>query len=128
MTSPAIRAFTVAAVFVAFVTGSSETNAQRGHPFDGNWSVTIQATSGDCSTNSLYGVVIVGGSVRYAGGAGVQMSGHVSHNGAVSVSVANGPQRASGSGRLRGNSGGGRWSGSGPTGRCAGARSAQRGG
>jgi hypothetical protein len=120
------RAVGLAAILAAVaVGGPSATNAAG--PFDGPWSVTISTSRGDCGTNSLYGVVITNGSVRYAGGAGVAMSGRVNNNGSVSVSVSQGDKHASGSGRLRGNSGGGSWSGSSSTSKCAGSWSAQRG-
>jgi hypothetical protein len=127
MIKPSLRAVGLAVVLTAMMIGDpSGTNAAG--PFDGPWSVTISTSRGDCGSNSLYGVVITNGSVRYAGGAGVQMSGHVSHNGSVSVSVRQGDKHASGSGRLRGNSGSGSWSGASSTGRCSGSWSAQRSG
>jgi hypothetical protein len=103
--------------------------AAQAAPFDGPWSVTISTSRGDCGSNSLYGVVIANGLVRYAGGAGVAMSGRVSNNGSVSVSVRQGENHAAGSGKLYANgTGRGSWSGGGPTGRCAGSWSAQRSG
>jgi len=57
------------------------------------------------------------------------MSGHVSNNGSVSVSVRQGDKHASGSGRLYANgTGRGSWSGASSTGRCAGGWSARRSG
>jgi hypothetical protein len=123
-----INRFVRAAGLAAILAGLAvigPTNAAG--PFDGPWSVTISTSRGDCGSNSLYGVVITNGSVRYAGGAGVQMSGHVSNSGSVSVSVHQGDKSASGSGRLRGSSGGGSWSGGSPSGRCSGSWSASRG-
>jgi hypothetical protein len=120
------RAIGLAAILAAIaIGGPSATNAAG--PFDGPWSVTISTARGDCGSNSLYGVVITNGSVRYAGGAGVAMSGHVSNNGSVSVSVRQTDKSAHGSGRLRGSSGSGSWSGSSSTGKCSGSWSAQRG-
>src|ERR1041385_6708832 len=127
MINASIRAVTLAAILVPVaVCGIAPANAA---PFDGPWSVTISSSRGDCGTNSLYGVVISNGSVRYAGGAGVAMSGHVSHNGSVSVSVLQGDQHAHGSGKLYANgTGRGSWSGASSTGRCGGSWSAQRSG
>jgi hypothetical protein len=113
------------AVLLAF--GASEANAAN--PFDGNWSVNIQVTRGECNGNVLYGVVITNGSVRYAGGANVAVGGTVTPKGAVSVQVSSGGQSASGTGRLAlSGSGGGSWSGVGDKGRCSGRWSAQRSG
>lgn len=124
------RAFALAAVFMTIgVYGGSDANAQRRNPYDGAWSVNISVSRGDCSSNALYGVVITNGSVRYAGGANVAVSGHVNPKGGVSVHVSSGSQSASGSGRLSLNgSGGGSWSGQGTNGRCSGRWSAQRSG
>ena len=130
MINPSVRAFTLAAVFsIVAVAGTSDANAQKAHPFDGPWSVNISVTRGDCSSNSLYGVVIRGGHVYYAGGANVAVSGSVSTSGAVSVRVASGSQSASGSGKLtRAGNGGGRWTGRGSNGSCSGSWSASRSG
>jgi hypothetical protein len=127
MIYPSLRAVALTAILsTAAVCGGSPANAA---PFDGPWSVTISTSRGDCGSESLYGVVIRNGSVRYAGGAGVAMSGHVSNNGSVSVSVRQGDKHASGSGRLYANgTGRGSWSGASSTGRCAGSWSAQRSG
>lgn len=129
MINPSVRPFALAAAFTLIAAAaSSDANAQKQNPFDGPWSVNISVTRGDCSSNSLYGVVIRGGRVYYAGGANVAVSGSVSPSGAVSVRVSSGGQSASGSGRLRGNSGGGSWSGQGNNGRCSGSWSASRSG
>jgi hypothetical protein len=129
MINLSVRAVTLAAAFT-FVAASvsSDANAQKPNPFDGPWSVNIAVSRGDCSSNSLYGVVIRGGRVAYAGGANVAVSGTVSASGAVSVRVSSGGQSASGSGKLRGNSGGGSWSGRGNNGACSGSWSATRSG
>ena len=129
MINSSIRAVTLAAAFT-FVAASvsSDANAQKANSFDGPWSVNISVSRGDCSSNSLYGVVIRGGHVYYAGGANVAVSGNVSASGALSVRVSSGGQSASGSGKLRGNSGGGSWSGRGNNGACSGSWSASRSG
>ncbi len=125
------RAFALAAAFLTIggVYVGSDANAQRRNPYDGAWSVNIVVSRGDCNSNALYGVVITNGSVRYAGGANVAVSGRVTSKGSVSVHVSSGSQSASGSGRLSLNgSGGGNWSGQGTNGRCSGRWSAQRSG
>jgi hypothetical protein len=126
MINLAFRAATVAATLTTAVASVSTAKAAS---FDGPWSVTISTSRGDCGTNSLYGVVIRGGSVYYAGGAGVAMSGRVSGNGSVSVSVRQGANHAAGSGKLYANgTGRGSWTGGGPSGGCTGGWSAQRSG
>jgi hypothetical protein len=128
MINPSVRGISLAAAFTIFVAfGGSDANAAN--PFDGAWSVNIQVTRGECSSNVLYGVVITNGSVRYAGGANVAVGGTVTPKGAVSVRVSSGGQSASGTGRLAlSGSGGGSWSGVGEKGRCSGRWSAQRSG
>jgi hypothetical protein len=127
MNNPSVRAAALGAILAAVaVLGVTIVNAAT--PYDGQWSVTISTSRGDCGSNSLYGVNIRNGSVSYAGGAGAVVRGSVSGSGHVSVSVSQGQQSASGSGRLSTNgTGRGSWSGSGPTGRCSGSWSAQRG-
>jgi hypothetical protein len=125
MTSRSIRALIVVTVFIAtavFVAASAFAAS-----FDGLWSVTIVTRSGPCDASYRYGVLIRGGLVSYAGGAGVSVAGRVSPSGQVSVSVAGGSQRAHGSGRLSHGRGSGTWRGQGPTGACAGVWSATQG-
>lgn len=130
MINLSVRAFTLAtALATVAVLCTSDANAQGRNPFDGAWSVNISVSRGDCSSNSLYGVVITNGQVRYAGGANVAVSGSVNAKGNVSVRVSSGSQSAAGSGRLSlAGSGGGSWSGQGTNGRCSGSWSAQRSG
>ena len=68
--------------------------------YDGNWSVLIVTSSGQCDRGYRYGVTIRGGRVFYEGGAPVNVDGAVSGNGAVQVRLSAGSQRASGAGRL----------------------------
>jgi hypothetical protein len=95
-------------------------------PFDGYWSVLIVTRSGACDPSFRTAVSISNGIV--SGGGGANISGRVSNNGSVSVSVSAGDQSASGSGRLSANSGGGSWRGRGSRGVCSGSWSASRGG
>ena len=94
-------------------------------PFDGSWSVLIVTRSGPCGESYRYGVTINNGVVYSAGIASV--SGRVTQNGSVSVSVSSAQGTARGSGKLSRNSGSGSWRGSGPSGTCSGRWSAQRG-
>jgi hypothetical protein len=125
MTTHSIRVLIVVAAFIA--TAILVAASAFAASFDGLWSVTIVTRSGPCDAAYRYGVLIRGGLVSYAGGAGVSVAGRVSSSGQVSVSVAGGSQRAHGSGRLSQNRGSGTWRGQGPTGGCSGVWSATRG-
>ncbi len=94
--------------------------------YDGNWSVLIVTSSGQCDRGYRYGVTIRGGRVFYEGGAPVNVDGAVSGNGAVQVRLSAGSQRASGAGRLGSSSGGGTWRGESSSGSCAGTWTAER--
>ena len=116
-----IRVLGFAAAFVGTLSALSPALAG---PFDGSWSVLVITRSGPCESYR-YGVTISNGIVSSGGAASV--SGRVTPNGSVSVSVSSGAQSGHGSGRLSGNRGSGSWRGSGPTGACSGSWSAQRG-
>ena len=94
--------------------------------YDGNWRVTIVTEKGDCDRAYGYSVAINNGKVRYAGDASINMSGTVSGNGAVKVSVSKGSQRADGTGKLGAGSGGGTWRGAAGSGNCAGTWTAEK--
>jgi hypothetical protein len=94
--------------------------------FDGAWSVLIMTRSGACEGSYRYGVEIRNGEVLNAGGAPVDLEGHVAPNGAVRVTVAAGNQEAHGAGRLSRTTGGGTWQGHGSAGTCAGVWQAER--
>jgi hypothetical protein len=94
--------------------------------FDGEWSVLIMTRSGACDPAYRYGVEIRNGDVLNAGGAPVDLAGHVAPNGVVRVTVAAGNQEAHGAGRLSRTSGGGSWQGHGSVGTCAGIWEAER--
>jgi hypothetical protein len=94
-------------------------------PYDGSWSVLIVTQRGTCDRAYRYGVQIVNGRVIYNGGA-VNMSGHVTPRGAVSVSVSSGSAYANGSGRLSRSSGRGQWRGRSGSSACSGYWEAER--
>jgi hypothetical protein len=94
--------------------------------FDGEWSVLIMTRSGACNPTYRYGVAIRNGEVLNAGGAPVDLEGHVARNGVVRVTIAAGSQEAHGAGRLSRTSGGGTWQGHGSAGTCAGTWEAER--
>ena len=91
--------------------------------FDGVWNVQFNTRAGNCSSNS-FPFTVSGRRVSSAGGG--KVTGGISPSGAVSVSVSVGASRASGSGRLVGNSGAGRWSGIISGDRCSGTWQASR--
>ena len=106
MICSASRLFSLATVVAIGAVSFAATS--QAASFDGYWSVLIVTNRGACDPTFRTAVTISNGIVH--GGGGANISGRVSNNGAVSVSVSAGDQRASGSGRLRGNSGGGSWS------------------
>jgi hypothetical protein len=121
MISHLVRASVLASVCVAAL--ATESSART--PYDGSWSVLIVTTRGECDRAYRYGVSIVDGHIRYAGGI-VNMQGRVSANGRIRVMVSSGSGYASGSGRLNRNSGGGNWSGASGPSRCSGYWQASR--
>ena len=90
--------------------------------YDGVWSVSLVTTRGDCMASFRYPVQITGGVVGNGGGLAIDVRGRVAANGAVTVLVSHGEQRATGSGRLTSTVGNGFWRGSG----CAGSWTAER--
>jgi len=93
--------------------------------FNGTWSVLIITNSGSCDRAYRYPVRIANGRVAYGGQADFSVNGRVAPNGTVNVTVSRGSQRASGSGRLAGNSGSGTWRGYGSPG-CSGTWTADK--
>src|ERR671917_46352 len=70
--------------------------------YDGLWSVVIVTERGTCDRAYRYPIRISRGTVLNAGDSPVNISGRVGGNGAVTVIVSHGNQRATGSGRLNG--------------------------
>jgi hypothetical protein len=89
---------------------------------DGLWSVVIVTEQGTCDRAYRYPVRISRGTVLNAGDSPVTITGRVADNGALTVTVSHGNQRATGSGRLRGGEGAGTWHG----GECSGTWQAER--
>ena len=81
----------------------------RTGPYDGTWNVVFATQAGNCSSNNSVPFTVTGTRVSSAGGG--KVTGGVGRSGAVSVQISIGASKASGSGRLVGNSGTGRWSG-----------------
>lgn len=116
------RVLTGAVLFAAVAAAGRESLART--PFDGNWSVLVVTERGSCDRAYRYPVRIVDGRVLYAGEGSFTISGGVSRNGTVRVSIRRGNQSAQGSGRLAVNSGRGTWTS--PSNDCAGEWSAER--
>lgn len=124
-----VRIFTIAAFFsgVMFSGVMAASGASPAAPrHDGNWSVLVVTEAGDCDRAYRYPVRVENGAVRYEGEAGIDLSGNVSSQGAVKVTIRRGEQSASGTGRLSGNAGSGTWSGKSSSGECTGSWQAER--
>jgi hypothetical protein len=98
--------------------------ARRAGAYDGTWNVVFATTRGNCSSGYSVPFTVVGTRVSSAGGG--RVSGSVSRGGGVAVAVSVGASKASGGGRLAGNSGGGSWSGIITGDRCSGTWQATR--
>jgi hypothetical protein len=106
----ALRWFMAAAAVVATAAPvAADARIVRGGTYDGIWNVVFATTRGSCSSGYSVPFTVFGGRVSSAGGG--RVSGAVSRNGAVAVRVSVGASRASGGGRLAGNSGSGYWRG-----------------
>jgi len=119
-----LRNFTLAgalALSVAAISGiASPATSAPAH--DGLWSVVIVTEQGSCDRAYRYPVRISRGTVLNAGDSPVAITGRVGDNGALTVTVSHGNQRATGSGRLSGANGAGTWRG----GDCSGTWQAER--
>ena len=104
--------------------GAGPAHAQAA--FDGSWSVLIITEAGACDRAYRYAVTISRGTVRYAGEAGIDLSGRVAANGAVTVTVRRGQQGATGRGRMSRTAGAGTWSGRAGGQQCSGRWEAER--
>lgn len=93
-------------------------------PFDGPWNISATTTQGSCDRSVHYRITIIDWQVKSGDITGV--SGRVSPNGSVSVTVHRKDGTAVGSGRLSGDSGAGRWTVQSPSKKCAGDWQAQR--
>jgi hypothetical protein len=100
---------TAVAVVAVAAPVTAEARIVRGGPYDGIWDVVFATTRGNCSSGYRVPFTVTGSRVSSAGGG--RVSGAVSRSGAVAVSVSVGASRASGGGRLVGNSGAGSWRG-----------------
>jgi hypothetical protein len=105
-----LRGFMVSVAVVAAVAPvTADARMIRGGSYDGVWNVVFATTRGTCSSGYSVPFTVIGSRVSSAGGG--RVAGVVSRNGIVSVRVSVGASRASGGGRLAGNSGAGSWRG-----------------
>jgi hypothetical protein len=95
------------------------TQASAASSFDGTWSVHIASSSSECGDGQTVSIGISNGQVSSSM---VQASGSVAEAGNISVILASGIKKATGSGRLSGSSGSGTWRGA----LCSGTWSASR--
>lgn len=103
---------------------ASGASTARAAGYDGTWTTVFATSRGNCSSGYSVPFLVRGGRVSSAGGGHV--SGSVSRSGSVVVAVSVGASRASGGGRLFGNSGSGRWTGIITGDRCSGTWQATR--
>ena len=101
-----------------------QASAVRAGAYDGVWNVAFATTAGNCSSTNSVPFTVTGRRVSSAGGG--KVTGGIGRAGSVAVAVTVGASRASGSGRLVGNSGAGRWSGIISGDRCSGIWQATR--
>ena len=105
---------TMLAVFQVTMAGAAPQAAHRNvvrhgtSIYDGEWSVLIQTTRGNCPAALRAGVRILGGRIL-AEDQSYQLNGQVASGGDVRVTVSTGGQSAGGFGRLSRDSGRGMW-------------------
>lgn len=119
-----LRNFTIAGAMALAMAaiGGIASPATSAPSHDGLWSVVIVTERGTCDRAYRYPVRISRGNVINAGDSPVTINGRVGDNGALTVTVSHGNQRATGSGRLNGATGAGTWRG----GECSGTWQAER--
>ena len=125
---PRVRAskslLAAAALAVVAIPDAASAARRVAGPYDGVWTTVFATTGGNCSSGYSVPFTVAGSRVSSAGGG--RVSGSVRRGGSVAVSVSVGASRASGGGRLVGNSGSGRWSGIITGDRCSGTWQATR--
>jgi acyl dehydratase len=93
--------------------------------YDGAWSLVFVTERGACDPQYSFNVNINNGIVTHPNI--IHFHGVVGANGSVRASVTVHEKRATGSGKLSGNTGRGAWSGSSGSSRCSGYWTAQKG-
>jgi len=119
-----LRWLPVFATLVAVAAPGTADAARRAGAYDGTWNVVFATTRGNCSSGYAVPFTVAGTRVSSAGGG--RVSGSVSRVGGVAVAVSVGASKASGGGRLAGNSGAGSWNGIITGDRCSGTWQATR--
>ena len=120
--------WTLSAALLAAVVAPGAAEARRyarAGAYDGTWNVVFATEAGNCSSNNRVPFAVTG--TRLASAGGGKVTGGIGRRGVVSVTISVGLSRASGSGRLAGNSGAGRWSGIITGDQCSGTWVATRG-
>jgi hypothetical protein len=112
--------FAAAALAAVAAPAAAEAAARIARPgtYDGVWNVVFATQAGNCSSNNSVPFTVIGTRVSSAGGG--KVTGGIGRGGAVSVNISVGASKATGNGRLVGNSGTGRWSGIITGDRCSG--------
>jgi hypothetical protein len=123
--TPSVSRWIFAAAALAAFAAPSAADARTG-AYDGVWNVLFATQRGNCSSSNSVPFTVTGTRVSSAGGG--KVTGGISRGGTVSVNISVGASKASGSGRLAGNSGAGRWSGIITGDRCSGTWQATRSG
>jgi len=122
--SRALRWLPVFAALAAAAAPGTASAAGRARAYDGTWTTVFATTRGNCSSGYSVPFLVIGSRVSSAGGG--RVAGSVSRRGVVAVQVSVGASRASGGGRLAGNSGAGSWRGIISGDRCSGTWQATR--
>jgi hypothetical protein len=125
--SQSLRAVCAAAVLAAMAGAPAPADAairSRAAGYDGVWNVLFATQAGNCSSTNSVPFTVTGRRVSSAGGG--KVTGGISPGGSVAVQISVGASKASGIGRLAGNSGAGRWSGIISGDRCSGTWQAAR--
>ena len=120
----ALRWLPALAILAAVAAPDTASAAVRAGAYDGTWTTVFATTRGTCSSGYSVPFLVTGSRVSSAGGG--RVSGSVNRGGAVAVQVSVGASKASGGGRLTGNSGAGSWSGIITGDRCSGTWQATR--
>jgi hypothetical protein len=125
--SQTLRAVFAAAVLATMAGAPAPADAallSRAASYDGVWNVLFATQAGNCSSTNSVPFTVTGRRVSSAGGG--KVTGGISSGGSVAVQISVGASKASGIGRLAGNSGAGRWSGIISGDRCSGTWQAVR--
>jgi len=124
MMSPRTRTAICLAAGIA-AAAAAAVSALASTKYDGQWSVVVYTTSGQCDPSYRFSGQISNGEISYAYGS-LEVSGHVEANGAAYVRVRSAQGHGEAHGRMTASRGGGTWRGQGPDGACAGTWMATR--